>query len=194
MNKQFSKLYNLKSLKIYFLLPFFILVACNHNKRHGKDNSNISDNQIGKVIKIVDGDTYDILIEGNNTIRIRMFGIDAPEKGMPYYIVAKNYLGDLCFKKNINIRKTDIDQHGRTVAKSYLDDGRELGAEMVKAGLAWHYKKYDPDDSILANLENRAKENRIGLWADSHPIAPWEIRKLHRQGISTVDSFANTNQ
>lgn len=117
-----------------------------------------------------------------------MDGIDAPEKGMPYYKVAKSYLGQLCFQKTIIFIKTDDDNHGRVVAKSFLEDGRELGQEMIKAGFAWHFKKYS-SDTLLANLEIEAREQKIGLWSDTRPIPPWEIRKLHRQGISTIDSF-----
>jgi micrococcal nuclease len=77
--------------------------------------------------------------------------------------------------------------HDRLVASTFLDD-KELGKEMIKAGLAWHFKKYSSDE-ILANLEIEARNNKKGLWVDPRPIAPWEIRRLHREGISTKDSF-----
>ena len=81
-----------------------------------------------------------------------------------------------------------IDNHGRTLAFSYLDDGKELSHEMIKAGLAWHFKKYS-SDSVLSNLEKEAIKLRLGLWADQNPMSPWENRRLHRSGISTKDSF-----
>lgn len=167
------------------------IFACANNKRAASDDLPKNGQTSGKVIAILDGDTYDLLLESKNTIRIRMDGIDAPEKGMPFYKVAKNYLGELCFNKNIRILKTDDDIHGRIVAKSYLDDGRELGQEMIKAGLAWHFKKYSSDKN-LAELENQARINKVGLWIDPNPIAPWGIRKLHRKGISTKDKFTNS--
>ncbi len=117
-----------------------------------------------------------------------MEGIDAPEKGMPYYRVAKKYLGELCYGKHVRLEPTGKDIHGRTLAFSYLDDGSELSHEMIKAGLAWHFKKYS-SDSGLANLEIEARNSRVGLWADENPMPPWENRSLHRNGVSTKDSF-----
>ena len=142
----------------------------------------------GKVVSIVDGDTYDILIEENKVVRVRMEGIDAPEKGMPFYRVAKNYLGKLCFEKNVRLDGEEKDSRDRTLAYTYLEDGTELSHEMVKAGLAWHFKKYSTD-STLAALEIEAQNSRRGLWIDSQPMPPWENRELHRKGISTKDSF-----
>jgi micrococcal nuclease len=117
-----------------------------------------------------------------------MEGIDAPEKGMPFYRVAKNFLGKLCFGKYVRLEVTGKDNHGRTLAFSYLDDGSELSHEMIKAGLAWHFKKYSTD-SVLSNLEIEARNSKLGLWAENNPMPPWEDRRLHREGISTKDSF-----
>ncbi|GHV09351.1 hypothetical protein FACS1894160_4910 [Bacteroidia bacterium] len=159
--------------------------SCHQSHRKtAKDNSFI----LGKVIKVQDGDTYDLLREDNTTIRIRMEGIDAPEKGMPFYRVAKNYLGSLCLKQTVKVLKTTEDHHGRTVGYTYLNDGRELSREMIKAGLAWHYKEYN-DEKELTNLEVEAQTARRGLWIDKNPMSPWENRKLHRQGISTKEIF-----
>jgi micrococcal nuclease len=129
----------------------------------------------GAVVHIVDGDTYDIMLAGQK-IRIRMDGIDAPERGMDYYKQAKNYLGELCANNEIRVEITDTDRYGRSIGKSYLPDGRELGQEMVKAGLAWHFKKYS-DDATLALCEEEAKNAGLGLWSLSNPEAPWEHRK-----------------
>jgi endonuclease YncB( thermonuclease family) len=123
----------------------------------------------------VDGDTYDIMLDGQKT-RIRMDGIDAPERGMDYYKQAKNYLGELCENNEIRVEITDTDRYGRSIAKSYLPDGRELGHEMVKAGMAWHYKKYS-NDATLDQLEQEARNAAIGLWSLSNPEAPWDHRK-----------------
>jgi|WetSurMetagenome_2_1015567.scaffolds.fasta_scaffold00376_12 micrococcal nuclease len=142
----------------------------------------------GKVISIIDGDTYDLLTKDKETIRIRMEGIDAPEKGMPFYQVSKNYLGKLCFQKNVKIEVTSKDANGRYLAFTYLYDGTELSHEMIKSGLAWHFKKYN-SDSILSNLEVEARNLKIGLWIDKDPMPPWENRSLHYKGISTKDSF-----
>ena len=153
------------------------------------DNIKISigDDVYGIVFSIVDGDTYDILIEDNKKIRIRMEGIDAPETGMPFSQVSKNYLGKLCFNKNVKVNVTDLDNK-RYIGFSYLDDGTELSHEMIRAGLAWHFTKYNKDKD-LAKLEIEARDAKIGLWKDNNPMPPWENRRLHRQGISTKDLY-----
>ena len=138
----------------------------------------------GKVIKIVDGDTYDLLMKNNNTMRIRMRGIDAPERGMPFYRVAKEHLGKICFGKLIHLENLEKDRYGRTIAYSY-SDGTELSHEMIKAGMAWHFKKYS-SDAVLSDLEIVARKSKLGLWADENPIPPWENRRLHKKGISTA--------
>jgi micrococcal nuclease len=147
----------------------------------GKPNS-------GKVVGIIDGDTYDILMDGNKTIRIRMEGIDAPEKGMPFYKAAKKYLSTLCFGKQVTLKISGKDNRDRTLAFSYLENGTELSHEMLKAGLAWHFKKYN-SDSVLAQLEIEAQNAKIGIWSMENPMSPWDNRSLHRNGISTKDSF-----
>lgn len=170
--------------RLLLFLSVLILFSCNSsNQNETESNSNT-----GKVVGIVDGDTYDILLNGNETLRIRMEGIDAPEKGMPFYRKAKNYLADLCFGKNVRVEIHDADDHDRKIAFSYLDDGTELSHEMIKAGFAWHFKKYNTD-SDLSELEINARKSKIGLWADESPMSPWENRALHRSGVSTKDSF-----
>lgn len=174
--------YKLNSMPILFSL--LLLLSCGSNK-----NGEFSKYpKSGKVISIIDGDTYDLLIKDKTTIRIRMEGIDAPEKGMPFYRVSKNYLGKLCFQKDIKLVITSKDSNGRYLGYTYLKDGTELGQEMIKAGLAWHFKKYN-SDPILADLEIEARRLKIGLWVDRKPMPPWENRSLHYKGISTKDSF-----
>ena len=142
----------------------------------------------GKVISVIDGDTYDILLSENRTIRIRMEGIDAPEKGMPFYNLSKRYLSERCFNKNVTVLITGKDEYNRFLAKTYLTNEIELSQEMIKSGLAWHFKKYN-SEIILSRLEEEARNLKKGLWIDERPMAPWENRSLHRQGISTKDSF-----
>jgi len=145
--------------------------------------------QTYKVIAIADGDTFSVL-QNKTVVRIRVEGIDAPEKGMPYYKVSKQYLAKLCFNKNVKIKVVKFDRYGRTVARAVLPNGKDVSAEMIKAGLAWHYKKYS-SDKLLSTFEIQARKNKYGLWKDQNPIAPWEIRKLRRKGISTKERFKN---
>lgn len=168
----------------FLIAAISILCSCGNNTSDLKVGDTIS----GKVISIIDGDTYDILLSGNRTIRIRMEGIDAPEKGMPFYKVSKKFLSDLCYNKIVTINITGKDDYNRFLATTYLNRSTELGQEMIEAGLAWHFKKYN-SDTILSRLEIEARNQRRGLWIDDRPMTPWENRSLHRQGISTKDSF-----
>lgn len=168
---------------VIVLFTLFLFSCSNSNQQESNANS-----KSGKVIAIIDGDTYDILLDGNKTVRIRMEGIDAPEKGMPFYRVSKKKLGELCFEKNVRLEIHDTDSRGRTIAFTYLDDGTEISHEMIKAGLAWHFTKYNKDED-LATLEVQARESKLGLWKDESPMPPWDNRSLHRNGISTKDSF-----
>ncbi len=84
----------------------------------------------------------------------------------------------MVFGKHVEIKPVDQDRYGRTVAWVYVD-GKNLNEELVKAGLAWHYKKYSSDQS-LANMENQARKIKIGLWVDPEAIAPWTFRRRGR--------------
>lgn len=178
-------------LKIWiaYLLALSIIPSCGNSKsgNYKNDKSETIQYDSLKVIGIIDGDTYDLL-KGKETIRIRVDAIDAPEKGMPYYKVSKKFLSDLIFGKYLHVNFIKKDHHDRFVASAKLSDGRDVSTEMIKAGLAWHYKEFS-NDEILSNLELEARKNKIGLWQDPNAYPPWEIRKLHRQGISTKDSF-----
>lgn len=149
--------------------------------------SNIEENQY-KVIGIIDGDTYDIL-KNNTSERIRIDGIDAPEKGMPFYKVSKKYLSNLIYGKFVTIEFEKKDRYGRWVGRGFIDK-LDISEEMIKAGMAWHFKKYS-DSEILSNLEVEAKNNKFGLWREPNPLEPWEVRKLHKNGISTKERFEN---
>lgn len=157
------------------LLVSMLMLGCFSNPK-----KELSTEFKGRVIKIVDGDTYDILLDNKITQRIRMAGIDAPERRMPFYQVAKDYLGKLCFNQIVTIRKTSIDRNGRWIAKTFLSDNREVGLLMIEAGYAWHFKRYS-SELDLVKAEKWARNKRSGLWIDSIAIAPWDWRKKAKQ-------------
>ena len=142
----------------------------------------------GKVIGIIDGDTFDLLNDSNKTYRIRMEGIDAPEKGMPFYQVSKKHLGSLCFGQRVAVQITQTESGNRKIGFTYHPSGKELSHEMIRAGLAWHFVKYNSDRDLAA-LEQEARKERRGLWKDPHALPPWDIRKIRRSGQSTKDLF-----
>jgi endonuclease YncB( thermonuclease family) len=129
-----------------------------------------------KVIGVKDGDTFELLID-NSTQVVRFAHIDCPEKKQPFGQKAKQFVSDLCFGKYVTlIHNKKFDRNKRLIAEVILEDGTNLNKELVKNGLAWHFKKYSKDNSY-ADLENEARASRVGLWADNNPIAPWTWRK-----------------
>lgn len=131
----------------------------------------------GKVIGVMDGDTIEVLNSDNKPIRVRLAAIDCPEKAQPFGSKAKQFTASLCFGKVVTVKPTGTDQYGRTLANIILPDGRSLNEEILRSGFAWHYKKYSSDEK-LSLLEKEASKNKIGLWIDPNPIAPWDFRKL----------------
>ena len=130
--------------------------------------------QSGKVIKIIDGDTFDMLTRENKTVRIRMNGIDCPERKQDYYQVAKDALGNLIFQKNVELQVTGRDRNKRLIAIVFCDR-QNINLAMISHGYAWHYKKYSSDSSF-AKAELEARKKRLGLWKMNKPVAPWEFR------------------
>jgi len=129
-----------------------------------------------KVIGVSDGDTIKILQDGKE-VKIRLAGVDCPERGQPYSTVAKTFTSEHCFGKEVSLNIVQkSDRYGRVVADVILPDGTSLSNELVKAGLAWHYKQFSKS-KVLEDLENEARKSKCGLWADNDPIPPWDYRK-----------------
>lgn len=110
--------------------------------------------------------------------RIRLYGIDCPERRQPFGKRAKQFTSKLVYKKIVEVKPVGKDRYGRTVAWVYID-GTCLNKELLRTGLAWHYKRYSHDKE-LAELEE-ARASRIGLWSDPHPTPPWEWRSIRRR-------------
>jgi endonuclease YncB( thermonuclease family) len=129
----------------------------------------------GKCVGIPDGDTITVLQDGKEQIRIRLCGINCPEKGLAFATKAKQFTSGLVFGKIIEIKHTDTDWYGRTVAWVYVGS-RCVNEELLKAGLAWHYKRYSKDRNLAA-FEKKARQRKIGLWRDPHHVPLWVWRK-----------------
>lgn len=128
------------------------------------------------VIGVSDGDTFKGLTQDSIEISFRVHGIDAPERKQDFSIKSKEKLSNLIFGKRVGIKvHTKRDRYGRPVVYVFTPDGLDVGAEMLKAGMAWHYKKYDISDSY-SQLELEAQRNKVGLWSVANPIPPWDYR------------------
>lgn len=131
----------------------------------------------GNVISITDGDTFTLLTSKNEIIKIRLHGIDCPEKKQDYGNVAMQFTCKLIHKKNVRVNISDTDRYGRCVGIVYYDNEKCLNTELLKAGLAWHYKRYD-NNIAWDSLQNDAKKHKKGIWELISPLPPWEFRKI----------------
>lgn len=130
----------------------------------------------GKVVRIADGDTITLLDSSNTQIKVRLYGIDCPEKGQDFANVAKLFTSDLCFSNDVTIDVKDIDRYGRTVGIIWTKDSINVNLELLKSGLAWHYKMFDKSEEF-AQAEHLARVNKIGLWKQPNAVAPWKFRR-----------------
>jgi micrococcal nuclease len=132
----------------------------------------------GRVVAIADGDTLTVLDDSKTQHKIRLSGIDAPEKGQPFGTKARENLAAKVFKQGVRVQVIDVDRYRREVGRIYLGD-RFINMEMVAEGFAWRYPQYEkPGEFTVA--ENDAREHKRGLWADPHAEPPWEWRKAKR--------------
>ncbi len=135
----------------------------------------------GKVISIQDADTITVLTDDRQQVRIRLYGIDAPEGGQAYGKKATQYVKRLLADRPVvEIDTKDTDRYGRTVAVVFLPDGRNLNEEIVGAGYAWVFTRYCKEVPMCVSwglLQHEAMEARRGLWMDKEPVPPWEWRR-----------------
>lgn len=130
------------------------------------------------AVKITDGDTFVGRGQGMNW-KVRLRGIDAPERGQDFSKRSREMLGELCNAAPLRLRLINKDGFGRWVADVYDRNGRHINAEMVATGMAWHFRKYSQDPE-LERLEQIARNARRGLWSIPQPTPPWEYRAQRR--------------
>lgn len=138
----------------------------------------------GKVVNVADGDTITVLDAQNTKHKIRLQGLDAPERAQPFGQKSMQSLHHLVHSKQVTIDFDKKDKYGRTVGKVLLN-GTDICLEQIKAGMAWHYKQYQSEQSkedrkIYADAEVAAQTQGVGLWKDKNPTSPWEYRKQQR--------------
>lgn len=134
----------------------------------------------GEVIRLQDGDTLTVKTKRDRLYKVRLANIDAPEIRQPFGKQALNLATDLALKKTVRVDYTFKDKYGRLIGELFLPEGKLLNEEMLKAGLAWHYKVKHPQSTFLEQLEYKAWEKKLGLWVQDTPIPPWEFRREKR--------------
>ena len=135
----------------------------------------------GRCVGVHDGDSMTVLIEtpeGQRQAKIRLDAIDAPELGQAYSRKAKEALSAMVFDKSCEVESFGGDKYGRTIGR-VTAGGKDVNAEMLEAGMAWHFEKYDDRESMAA-LQRAAQSNKAGLWAGPEPIPPWQWRKMSK--------------
>lgn len=153
-----------------------------------------------QVVRILDGDTIEAIDSNKLQHRLRLAGIDAPEKEQGFSDRSRSNLAALVHNKFVQMEWTKTDQYGRFVAKVIVQDRSgcaeascegtytDVNLEQIRAGLAWHYKQYESEQTAkdrreYAAAEDEARKTRVGLWADADPVAPWSWRRGESTGL-----------
>ncbi len=131
----------------------------------------------GRVVSITDGDTLTVL-RGQEQVKVRLYGIDAPERRQACGDRALQTMRELAHGRVVEVHEIGHDRYGRTVARIEVQ-GVDVGAEMIRRGMAWVYERYCkiPDCEAIRHAQADAQAARAGLWSDLSPIPPWEWRQ-----------------
>jgi micrococcal nuclease len=136
----------------------------------------------GRVVKVSDGDSLTVLVNKRH-VRVRLEGIDAPERGQPFSRRSRQSLTGICAAKDAVVADRGKDRHGRTIG-SVTCAGVEASTEQVRRGMAWVLARYVPLGSALYELEAYARLRQLGLWADPQPVAPWDWHRAKQESWS----------
>lgn len=142
----------------------------------------------GEVVAVTDGDTLTIQTKAGKREKIRLQGVDAPERDQAYGDESYRLLHLLLFNKKVTVRAEGRDDYDRVLGVVF-HKGTDINLEMVKRGAAWHYRHYAPDNKELADAEKAARSRHLGLWEAAQPTAPWDFR----HGIKTQPITESVN-
>ena len=172
----------MKKFPLYTVLLVVLLgLLAGFHRRHLAPIAHAArDNFSGQVVAVSDGDTIGVMKDGRE-VKVRLYGVDAPEKSQAFDQKAKQFTSDFAFGKTVTVTVKDTDRYGRIVGEVVREDSKVLNQELVRAGFAWWYKQYAKNDRTLEALEKDARENKRGLWADKNPVPPWKFRQAGRE-------------
>lgn len=134
----------------------------------------------GRVIGVSDGDTLTVLDVDQVQHKVRLAGIDAPEKKQAFGQKSKEALSDCAYGQQVEVQGSKLDRHGRLIGKVLVQE-QDCNLRQIRLGMAWHYKLYMKEQALedrvlYTNEENLARNNKLGLWSDPNPVAPWDFR------------------
>ncbi|MEZ5535562.1 MAG: thermonuclease family protein [Thiolinea sp.] len=181
---------DMRLVHVYTVLVFPLLLSACLDIKPGSYTELPEDMQIseygtllaqGKVVRVVDADTLTIMGSDGKNYKIRLQGIDAPEKKQNYGALCKDKLSTMVLNQRVDVEAYKKDRYGRIVAKVMIDD-RDMALELIRQGCGWHYKDYADDQSWsdrrnYAAAEKQARNGSLGLWRDALPEAPWDYRR-----------------
>lgn len=161
----------LAGLVVVLLLGFLGILSCHQTEELE-----------GLVTHVSDGDTL-IIQTGEKgrykEVKIRIYGIDAPESGQAFGRKSKNWLASRVYGRPVRIREKELDQYGRVVGEVYYGE-ENVGLASVREGMAWYYARYASRDADLGEAQEQARKERKGLWTDKEPVPPWVFRNSGR--------------
>lgn len=136
----------------------------------------------GRVVGVADGDTITVLDADRQQHRVRLVGIDAPEKKQKFGNVSKHALSSMVYGKEVSVNFSKRDRYGRILGRVSVPGVQDVNLAQIGAGMAWHYKHYAGDQApadraSYAQAENSARRKRVGLWVDASPVPPWDWRR-----------------
>lgn len=133
----------------------------------------------GRCVGVTDGDTITLLTQEQKQVKVRLHGIDAPERSQDYGMVAKRRLSELVFNQSLQVEYWEQDRYGRVIGRLWKK-GADINLQMIREGLAWHYAKYAPQEYAYAQAQAEANSASRGLWVAVAPTPPWEYRAGNR--------------
>jgi endonuclease YncB( thermonuclease family) len=147
----------------------------------------------GRVVRVTDGDTIVVLDMDKVQHKIRLQGIDAPERGQAFGTKSKENLSDLVAGKSVVVDYSKYDRYQRILGKVLLN-GKDVNLEQVEDGMAWHYKYYQREQTLTdrveySDAELEARRQKIGLWRDPNPVPPWDYRQAQRNQRKSMEPF-----
>ncbi len=143
----------------------------------------------GQVVAVHDGDTLTLLTRGRESIKVRLAQIDAPELGQAFGQQAKHTLSGLLFNKKVRVVQEDKDRYGRLVGTVWVG-ALDASREQLRLGMAWAYRQY-LHDSTLLQIEESARRDRRGLWAERNPTPPWQYGRRGNKAKKTAHRALN---
>lgn len=157
-----------------------------------------ADTLTGRVVRVIDGDTIVVLDADDTQHKIRLTGIDAPERGQAYGTKSKEHLSDSVAGEIVIVEYDKNDRYGRILGKVLLGDD-DMNLEQIRAGLAWHYKNYQSEQAIVdrvaySDAEMDARRHELGLWDDRDQVPPWDYRQAERARKKAMEPFTIRSQ